>query len=143
LVKTLEIDPNFWIALLTLAKVSIRQGEYREAMEALAKAKNFSGGNTQTISILGFACALSGDREQALAVLEELKALSTQRYVPPYNIAMVYNGLGEDEEALTWLERGHKVRDVLLSAFLTADPNWDRLRSNSRFMEIIKGMNLE
>lgn len=143
LIKTLEIDPNFWIALLTLAKIYIRQGKYGEAIEVLNRARESSGGNTQTISLIGHACALSGDPTQALAVLDELTVLSAQRYVPPYNIAMVYNGLGEYEEALTWLERAHKGRDVLLSAFITVDPLWDRLRANPRFVGLLKGMNLD
>jgi DNA-binding winged helix-turn-helix (wHTH) protein/tetratricopeptide (TPR) repeat protein len=143
LVKTLEIDPNFWIALLTLAKIYIQQGRYGEAIAELTKARNASGGNTQATSLIGYASALSGDRAQALAALDELEVLSTKRYVPPYNIAMIYNGLGEDEETLSWLERAHKKRDVLLSAFITVDPNWDRLRANPRFMSILKGMNLE
>jgi len=76
-------------------------------------------------------------------VLNELQVLSTQRYVPPYNIAMVYNGLGEHEQTLTWLERAQQKRDVLLSAFITVDPTWDRLRANPRFVGILQGMNLE
>lgn len=143
LVKTLEIDPNFWIALLSLAKIYIRQGQYGEALAELTKARISSGGNTQTISLIGYACALSGDHAQALTVLDELNSLTLQRYVPPYNIAMIHNGLGDDEAALAWLERAHKVRDVLLSAFITVDPSWDRLRAAPRFMSILKGMNLE
>jgi hypothetical protein len=84
-----------------------------------------------------------GDHGKARAVLDELKALSTQGYVPPYNIAVVHNGLGEDEETLTWLERALEERDVLLSAFITVDPNWDRMRASPRFVRILKGMNLE
>lgn len=143
LVKTLEIDPNFWIALLTLAKIQIRQGQYGEALAELSEARISSGGNTQTISLIGYAYALSGDAAKALTVLDELKVLSTQRYVPPYNIAIIHYGLGEDEAAFTWLERALKVRDVLLSAFITVDPIWDRLRASPRFMRILTGMNLE
>ncbi|HEV8486546.1 MAG TPA: tetratricopeptide repeat protein, partial [Blastocatellia bacterium] len=143
LVKTLEIDPNFWIALLTLAKIYIRQGQYAEAITELTKARSSSGGNTQTISLIGYAYGLLGDHGKARAVLDELKALSTQGYVPPYNIAVVHNGLGEDEETLTWLERALEERDVLLSAFITVDPNWDRMRTSPRFVRILKGMNLE
>jgi hypothetical protein len=54
---------------------------------------------------------------------------------------MIHHGLGEDELTLDWLERAHKVRDVLLSAFITVDPAWDRLRTTPRFMRILKGMN--
>ncbi len=143
LVRTLEIDPNFWIALLTLAKVYLRQGKYSEAIVSLTKARKFSGGSAHPISMLGFACAVAGDSEQAHAILDELKSLSEQRYVPPYNFALVYNGLNADDEALHWLERAYQVRDVLLAAFIKADPNWDRLRSNPRLAAILTAMKLE
>jgi hypothetical protein len=89
----------------------------------------------------GQRCLHVGDRAQALTMLDALKDLSMQRYVPPYSIAMIHHGLGEDELTLDWLERAHKVRDVLLSAFITVDPAWDRLRTTPRFMRILKGMN--
>jgi DNA-binding winged helix-turn-helix (wHTH) protein/TolB-like protein/Flp pilus assembly protein TadD len=143
LTKTLELEPNFWIALLTLARVDIRQGKYAEAIAELNKARRTSGDNTQTISMIGHTWALAGHRAQAQAALDELKTLSTQRYVPPYNIAMVYNGLGEDNEALLWLERAVDSRDVLLAPFIKADPSWSRLRANPRFAALLKRMNLE
>jgi uncharacterized protein YfaT (DUF1175 family) len=39
--------------------------------------------------------------------------------------------------------RAYEERDVLLSAFITVDPIWDRLRANPRFVGILKGMNIE
>jgi len=140
--KTLEIDPNFWIALLTLAKVNVLEERYDEAIAELTKARSFSGGNAQTISWIGYAFARSGDRVQAQSVLDELKALSTQRYVPPYNIALIHNGLSENKAAFSWLEQAHRARDVLLSAFITVDPSWDRLRGDKRFVRILQRMNL-
>ena len=143
LTKTLETAPNFWIALLTLARVDIRQGKYTDAIAELTKARNTSGDNTQTISMLGYAQALAGNRAEARAALDELTTLSKQRYVPPYTIAMVYNGLAENDEALLWLERAYDARDVLLAPFIKADPSWDRLRGSPRFVAILKRMNLE
>lgn len=143
LTKTLEIEPNFWIALLTLARLDIRQGKYADAIAQLTKARRISGDNTQTISMIGYARAMAGDRVQAQAALDDLKTLSMQRYVPPYNFALIYNGLGEDDEALLWLERAYDARDVLLAPFIKADPIWGRLRSNPRFAAILKRMNLE
>jgi serine/threonine-protein kinase len=143
LVKTLEIEPNFWIALLTLGKIYVSEGRFEEANAVLTRARDFSGGNRQTISWIGYACAVAGDHAQARAVLEELKTVSTKSYVPPYNIALVHNGLADDDESFSWLERAHKMRDVLLSAFVTVDPVWDRLRGAVRFNRILKGMNLE
>lgn len=143
LTSTLEIDPSFWIALLTMAKVYIRQEKYDEGSELLARARMSSGGSTQTISLMAYVLAVSGQRNKALAVLEELKGLSTERYIPPYNFALVYHGLKLDEEALDWLERAYDARDVLLAAFIKCDPIWDSLRGDPRFAAIVQRMNLE
>ncbi|HMG33235.1 MAG TPA: winged helix-turn-helix domain-containing protein [Blastocatellia bacterium] len=143
LVKTLEIESTFWIALLTLAKIYVRQELYSDAITELSKARVSSGGNTQTIAWIGYAFARSGDHKQARAILEELVAISVKRYVPPHNIALIHNGLGEDKAALDWLEQAYSVRDVLLSAFITVDPSWDRLRETPRLRAILRGMNLE
>jgi tetratricopeptide (TPR) repeat protein len=143
LTKTLELEPDFWIALLTLARVDVRQGKYTDAIAELTKARRTSGNNTQTISMIGYTWALAGHRAEAQAALDELTTLSKQRYVPPYTFAMVYNGLGEDDEALLWLERAYDTRDVLLAPFIKADPSWGRLRANPRFATILKRMNLE
>jgi hypothetical protein len=70
-------------------------------------------------------------------VLEELKAVSSQHYVPPTTVALVYNGLGDQNEALSQLEKACEQRDVRLT-LLSGDPNWDSFRSNPRFVSIIK-----
>jgi hypothetical protein len=44
-------------------------------------------------------------------VLAELLKASSERYVSVYNIALIYNGLGERDKALEWLERGFQQRD--------------------------------
>ena len=143
LLKTLEIDPNFWIALLTLGKICVSEGRFDDAIDVLTKARSYSGGNKQTVSWIGYACALAGDHAQARTVLEKLKAVFRQSFVPPYNIALIHNGLADDEETFSWLERAYEMRDVLLSAFVTVDPVWNRLRGTERFKRILKGMNLE
>ena len=139
--KTLELNPNFWIAHLTLSKVYTRRRMYPEALAALTKSREFSGGNTETISLLGYNQAVSGNRAQAQATLAELKSLSPQRYVPPYNIAMIYNGLGEKDEALIWLQKAYEERDVRLT-FIKVDQKWDEFRSDPRFVTIIKNIGL-
>jgi hypothetical protein len=75
-------------------------------------------------------------------VLEELKALSNQHYIPPVNIALVYNGLGDQNEALSWLEKACDDRDVRLT-LLRVEPRWDSFRSNPRFVAILKRIGLQ
>jgi len=139
--KTLELDPNFWIAHLTLGKVYIQQRKYPEAMAEFTKAKELSRGNSEAIASIGYVAALSGDKSKARAILDELKSLSTQHYIPPYNVGMVYSGLGEKNEALTQLDKACDERDVRLT-MLKVDPRWDSLRSNPRFIDILKRIGL-
>jgi serine/threonine-protein kinase len=141
--KTLELDPNFWIAHNVLARVYIHQKRYREAIAELYKAIEASAGNsTEPVTQLGYALAKSGSRERARATLAELKSLAAERFVPAYSFAMIYNGLGEREEALNYLEKSFEQREVQLS-FIKIDTRWDEFRSEPRFVDLMKRMNFE
>jgi serine/threonine-protein kinase len=139
--KTLRIDPNFWIAYLMLGKVYAQQQKYPEALAEFTKAKDFSHGNSETIGSIGYVAGLTGDKTTAQAALDELKARSEQAYIPPCNIALVYNGLGEQDEALRWLEKAVNDRDVRLT-LLKVDPRWDSFRSNPQFVAILERIGL-
>jgi tetratricopeptide (TPR) repeat protein len=140
--KTFELDPNFWIAHLYLGKVYLQEGKYSEALDTFIKAKEFSRGNSETISMIGCTWARVGDAAKARAALDELKSLTAQRYVPPYNVAAVYGSLGEQDEAIAWLERAYKERDARLS-WLKIEPMWDSFRSDPRFVAILKRIGLQ
>ena len=139
--KTFELNPNFWVAHTQLASVLIHKKMYGQALTELEKAREQSRGNTHTIALTGYVMALSGERGRARGVLEELRRLSRERYVPPYNMAIVHHGLGEREEALAWLEKAFEERDVLLT-FVAVDRKWDALRSDQRFVSLLERMNL-
>ena len=139
--KTLQLDPTFWITHLILGKVYIQRRKYPEAVAAFVKARDLSHGNSEAIASIGYAAALAGDKAKARAVLDELKGLSVQHYIPPFNVAMVYTGLGDQNEALSWLEKACEERDVRVT-ILKVDPRWDSLRSNPRFIAILKRIGL-
>jgi hypothetical protein len=92
--------------------------------------------------MLGYTFAVMGNREGAFEVLRELETLASQRNVPPYNSALVYNGLNDDDNTFAWLERAYAGRDVLLAAFIKTDPVWMRLYHHSRFEELLARMSL-
>ncbi len=73
--------------------------------------------------------------------MHELLAISKDRYVPPYNIALVYQGLGNTPETVRWLEKAYEEKDVRM-IWLGVDPKWDTLRSDPRFISILKRMGL-
>ncbi len=138
--KTSELEPNFWMPHFFASSAYIEKGMYTEAIAEARKDKELSG--VITIPFGAYALAKSGKQAEARAVLEELLKLSTTRYVPPYNIALIYNGLDERDEALAWLERAYRERDPKMT-FLKVEPKWNNLRSDPRFISLLKRMRLE
>ncbi len=71
-----------------------------------------------------------------------LKDLSKQEYVSAYDIAVIYLGLGEKDQAFAWLERAYEERCPTLE-FLKVEPSLDPLRSDPRFADLLRRMNLQ
>ena len=108
--------------------------------EAIAEARlagKLSPGQTHSIVFEGYALAKLGKREEARVALDELLRLSKERFVPPSHVALLYNGLGERDEALAWLERGFEQRDPKM-AFLKVEPKWNNLRNEPRFTDLMR-----
>ncbi len=139
--KTLEINSDFWIAHNNLGRVYIHLGRFDEAISELQKAIKLSNGSTEPVTQMGYALAKSGKRAQALSTLGELKSFATNNYVPAYNFAMIYNGLGEKDQALAYLERSLQEREVQIT-FIKVDTRWDELRIDPRFQEIMRRVGL-
>jgi hypothetical protein len=74
-------------------------------------------------------------------VLEELKEVSKRRYVSPYNIAVVYAGLNDKDQAFEWLNRAYEARCFGMTQ-LKVETVLDNLRSDPRFKSLVKRMNL-
>src|SRR5215469_6617901 len=87
-------------------------------------------------SLVGYAYARLNERGRALRALDELTALSKQRYVSSGSFALVYIGLGDKDEAFRWLEKAYEEHSFAL-AFLKVSPAFDPLRSDSRFDDLL------
>jgi hypothetical protein len=92
--------------------------------------------------MLAHALALAGRRDEALTILEAQKKLAKQRYVSPYNFALIYTGLGDNDQAFEWLAKCIEQRTRLVYR-LKARPMFDPLRSDPRYTELLRRMNLE
>jgi TolB-like protein/Tfp pilus assembly protein PilF len=134
---TFELAPGFWLPHAFAASAYIEKGMFAEAIAEAHRAEELSNGQTISIAYEGYALAKSGKREEAQAVLASLLKRSKERFVPPYHIALAYNGLGQTDEALTWLERGFEQRDPKM-AFLKVDPKWNNLRYDPRFQDLMR-----
>ncbi|HEX8650941.1 MAG TPA: tetratricopeptide repeat protein [Pyrinomonadaceae bacterium] len=139
--KTLELDQSFVRACVICGGVYEQKGMYEQSIAILQKAVELSEGNPLALSGLGHAYAASGNTDEARRILGELKQLARQRYVSPYNIAIVHAGLGEKEAALDWLVKAYHHRDVWL-VWLKVNPRFDSLRAESRFTDLMRRVGL-
>jgi tetratricopeptide (TPR) repeat protein len=139
--KTIDLNPNFWLSHLFISDVYTEKRMYSEALVSAEKAGEISG-NSQSKAYRAYALARWGKFEEARAVLDELLRLANARYVSPYNLAVVYSGLGEREKALDCLEKAFEEREPKMT-FLKVEPKWNNLRGEPRFSALMKRMNFE
>lgn len=140
--ETLEMEPNYFLAHLYAASAYVEKGMYWEALGEARKAREISGGKSvYSEAFLGFALAKAGKEAEALSLLKDLLKSANEAYVSPYTIALIYNGLGKDDQALTWLERAYAQRAPGM-VFLKVEPKWNNLRSEPRFQELLRRMGL-
>lgn len=131
---TLGMEPRFWIGQICAAKVYEKLGMQSEALAACDLAGQFSGGNSEALSIAGYVHAVAGDQGKAEGYIQQMMERKKERHVPPYNIALVFAGLGEHEKALQWLGTALEERDVHMPFLL--DYKWDAMRGDAQFREI-------
>ena len=135
--KTSELDPNYWFAHLHASSAYCDKGLYDQAAAEARRSHELNPGTSMPTAYLGYALAKSGREPEARSVLDELLRSADQRYMPPYHVAIVYNGLGDRAQTLAWLDRGVEMRDPKMT-FLKVDKKWDNLRGDSAFQEILK-----
>jgi tetratricopeptide (TPR) repeat protein len=134
--KTLEMDANYAPAHSVLGRAYLEKGMYNEA---IAEFEKESGGG---LLDLGRAYAMAGRKAEAQKVLDQLIALSKQRYVAPKNVALVYAALGEKDKAFEWLEKSFQDHSVCVALGVKSFPGFDPLRSDPRFADLLRRMNL-
>ena len=118
-----------------------KKGQYEEAVAEARTTGKLEPSQTASVAYECYALAKLGKNDDAQAGLNELLKLSKERFVPPYHIAIVYNGLGRSNEALDWLERGFTERDPKMT-FLKVDTRMNNLRNEPRFISLMQRMGL-
>ncbi len=130
--KTLEIDPRFYYAHWILGEALEMKGQLPEALKEYKKAAELDN-DPAVLGFIAKAEAKMGQRDEALKILAQLQQLASQRYVSDYTFALVHMALGENENAIDWLERAYEHRAGPDITFIKLDPMLDPLRSHLRF----------
>jgi TolB-like protein/Tfp pilus assembly protein PilF len=134
--KTLELDPNFYPAHYALGCAYIQTMDFEEAVAEFEQVCRLEEDSHTALGYIGHAYARAGKTNEAERVLEELNALSTQQYISPYSIALVYIGLDQKDEAFKWLEKTYEDQNDML-VWLRIAPEVDSLRSDPRFADLM------
>ncbi len=126
--KTLELNPGFSMALAYLGEVYEAKAMYADAINVYGKAGDLAS--------LGHAYAASGKKAEARKILRDLDKQSKYRYVSPYDRALIYVGLGENAQALVWLEKAEELSVPL--HHINVDQRFNSLRSNRGYQQLLR-----
>ena len=137
--RALELDPSFPAAHQYLPLAYVKKGMYEEALARIRAAPESAGLNISGMP--GYVYAIAGHISQAKKELEELKRLRKTEYISAVSLAYICAGLGERDEALSWLEEGYEERAFQMQ-MLQLDPRLESLRDNPRFKELVRKVGL-
>ena len=133
------MDPRFAVAHYELGQAFVQKRLYTEAIAELAKAIESSGGSSTCTSNLAYAYAVSGRTDEAVRLLDDLKKRSNHGFSNAPEIALVYVGLNENDQAMASLERAYQER---FNPTILFRPAFDALHSDSRFQDLMHRIGL-
>jgi len=140
--KVTELDPNYFIGHFNMGQALLQKARYTEAISVYQRALAAARGSPAMLMSLGHAYAVAGDKAKAEEVLEKLRLLSKERYVPALYMSVVFMGLGRRAEALEWLQRAFEERSDYF-IFIKVEPMIDPLRSDPAFQDLVRRVGLQ
>jgi serine/threonine protein kinase/lipoprotein NlpI len=141
--KTIEMDPSILYAHLQLGQVYLAKSMYEEALIEFQQEREVSRGSHAWIEeCIGAAYVKMGKQDEAQKVLDNLLARSKQEYIPPYILASLHLELAKNDEGFKLLNKAYEECDPWLCYFKISLTS-DSVRSDPRYIELLKKMNLE
>lgn len=138
--RVIELDRSWWGGHFWLGFAKLIAGHKEDALPYLAKGVELNR-SSRTLGTYGFVLGAAGRKAEALAIARELEQNYDRGGNFALNIAAVYSGLGENDKALEWLEKGYADRNAEMTR-LRWYPQFDPLRDDPRFKDLLKRMNL-
>ena len=139
--KTLDLDPNFPTAHYFLGRAYEFKGMYDQAVAEYTKSQGVSIIPPEEIQKLKEIYARAGWKAYLQKSIDLLLPDSQRTLFPPFAIATFYARLGNNDETMKWLEKGYEERDFRMT-LLSVSAEFDGLRSDPRFRELVRRMGL-
>jgi TolB-like protein/DNA-binding winged helix-turn-helix (wHTH) protein/Flp pilus assembly protein TadD len=137
--KILEMDPSFAIGHYELGQAFGQKHMLDEAIAEFQRAIELSGHSGAFDSNLGYVYAVAGRREEATQIIKDLEARDEQNPSVGADIALIYVGLGDHDQAMIWLNKAYEAR---FKASILLRPAFDSLRSDVRFQDLLRRIGL-
>jgi TolB-like protein/Tfp pilus assembly protein PilF len=138
----IELDPNYPRSHEYLGLGYLKKGLQAESIAEFQKAVELSGRERRPLRDLGYGYAIAGKQAEALSVLNELEQKYEQHEAIGQDLAAVYAGLGEKDQAFAWLEKDFRGRSGLL-AWIRWTPAFESLRDDPRYRDLLLRMGLQ
>jgi|HubBroStandDraft_3_1064219.scaffolds.fasta_scaffold10398_2 TolB-like protein/DNA-binding winged helix-turn-helix (wHTH) protein len=138
---TLELDPRSSPALRQFGAVYAAKGMGLEASLAFLQAHALEGDSPAMIAAIRRGEKASGLRGHWQVWLKSMRQEIDDGKVDPIDVAVAYAYSGNDDKALVWLERSFEARCYGVT-YLGVDPTFDGLRSNPRFVSLLRRIGL-
>jgi eukaryotic-like serine/threonine-protein kinase len=136
--KVIEVEHRYGNAHWISAMSHVHKGEYAKALAALERLRKLDD-TPLALAWVAYGHGVSGDKESAKKLLQELTALADERYVDPAAFAVIHLGLGDNDQTFQWLEKAQTERSSLV-LWLKIDPLCDNLRGEPKFGELVRRM---
>jgi TolB-like protein len=132
--KTLEMDANFAVGHFELGQAFVQKQLYDQAIAQFQRAIELSGPSGAFESNLAHVYGILGREEEATKILKDLEARHDENPRAAADIALIYVGLGDRDQAMMWLNTAYEVR---FKASILLHPVFDPLRSDVRFKGLL------
>jgi eukaryotic-like serine/threonine-protein kinase len=139
--KTLAMYQSMPMPHMLLGRAYVQKRMFTEAIKEFQSAATLSGNYPLYQAWLGYGYAISGHRSEAQQIIDELTRPSNTKYVSPYDVAAIWTGLGDKNQAVKWLGRAYEERATHL-VHIYIEPAFEPLRSDLRFQELLRRMGL-
>ena len=132
----IDLDATYWLDQVFLGRAYEQKHDFPKAIAAFEQAVKLDQDHAEIWSALGHAYGVSGDTAEARKVLAKLQTPGALSYVAPYNVAILYAGLGDTSQSFAWLERAFEQRSYYLPTYFPTDERLDSLRADPRFTDL-------
>ena len=139
--KTIEMDPTVWLPHENLGATLEELGKHAEAVDEYLKARTASGESPEILRELSKAYEASGLGGFLRKQVELERARWDGRHFDTFQIAAHYARLGEQDEALAWLERAFEARSGEM-IWIKLYPYFEKLYRNPRFGDLVRRVGL-